>query len=132
MAIKIGIMDESLGQGWESLFKVAAQIGFEGVELGVGENYIETKLWKMEGRKELKRSSEESGVAIASICLHSYWHFSFASHEDAIRRRASEIAEQAAFIGSSSEITPSTPLENVLKFYKTAQEYGKSSRRDWI
>ncbi|MEM2960713.1 MAG: uroporphyrinogen decarboxylase family protein [Candidatus Bathyarchaeia archaeon] len=36
------------------------------------------------------------------------------------------------FIGSSSEITPSTPLANVLTFYRTIHEYGKSSRRNWI
>lgn len=29
------------------------------------------------------------------------------------------------FIGSSSEITPSTPLENVLTFYQAIKEYGK-------
>jgi len=29
------------------------------------------------------------------------------------------------FIGSSSEITPSTPLENIITFYKTIIEYGK-------
>ena len=29
------------------------------------------------------------------------------------------------FIGSSSEITPSTPLENILAFYRTIHEYGR-------
>lgn len=29
------------------------------------------------------------------------------------------------FIGSSSEITPSTPLENILAFYRTAHQYGR-------
>jgi uroporphyrinogen decarboxylase len=29
------------------------------------------------------------------------------------------------FIGSSSEITPATPVENILAFYRTVQEYGR-------
>lgn len=29
------------------------------------------------------------------------------------------------FIGSSSEVTPSTPLENIIAFYSTVHEYGK-------
>lgn len=29
------------------------------------------------------------------------------------------------FIGSSSEITPSTPVENILAFYRTVHEYGR-------
>ncbi|MEM2960712.1 MAG: sugar phosphate isomerase/epimerase family protein [Candidatus Bathyarchaeia archaeon] len=127
MAIKIGVMDGSLGQTWENLFKVAAQIGFDGVELGVRENYGDTKLWKAEGRNELKRASEESGVAIASICLHSYWRFSFASNEEAIRMRASEIAEQAAFIasevGARILLIPVTSAEGV-----SAEE----ARRRWV
>ncbi|MBO3803481.1 MAG: sugar phosphate isomerase/epimerase [Candidatus Brockarchaeota archaeon] len=110
-------MDEALGQPWESLFEVAARVGFDGVELGVGENYGETKLWKSEGRRELRRSSESCGVAIASICLHSYWRFSFASNEEAVRRRASEIAEQAAFVasevGARNLLVPVTSAEGV-------------------
>jgi hypothetical protein len=33
------------------------------------------------------------------------------------------------FIGSSSELTPSTPLENILSFYRTVRKYGKYGKR---
>jgi hexulose-6-phosphate isomerase len=127
LKIKIGAMDESLGQPWENLFRVAAQIGFEGVELGVGENYGDTKLWKSGGRLELKKSSDDFGVAIASICLHSYWRFSFASNEEAIRRRASEIAEQAAFVASE------VGARNILVPVTSAEKAGPDEARSrWV
>lgn len=127
MTIRIGAIDSALAQPWASLFKVAAQIGFEGVELGVREDYSETELWEKEGREKLKEYSAASNVAIASICLHSYWHFGFASPEKATRRRASEIAEESAAIasemGARNLLIPVTSAEGV-----TAQE----ARERWI
>ena len=125
--MKIGSMDGSLAQPWERLFEVAAKIGFEGVELGVGENYSQTKLWKEEGRQELKALSKASNVVIASICIHSYWRFSFAGSEGKISRTAHEIAEEAAAIahevGARNLLIPVTSAEGV-----TAEE----ARKRWI
>ena len=115
--MKIGSMDGSLDRPWEELFGVAAQIGFEGVELGVGEDYSQTKLWKDEGRHELKALSVASNVAIASICLHAYWRFSFAGSEGEISRKAHDIAEKAAAIanevGARNLLIPVTSAEGV-------------------
>jgi len=117
LIMKIGSMDGSIDRPWVNLFQVAAQIGFEGVELGVGEDYSQTKLWKKEGRQELKALSEASNVAIASICLHTYWRFSFAGSEGEISRTAHEIAEEAAAIanevGARNLLIPVTSAEGV-------------------
>jgi L-ribulose-5-phosphate 3-epimerase len=125
--MKIGSMDGSLAQPWERLFRVAAQIGFEGIELGVGEDYPKTKLWKKEGRQELKALSESSKVTIASICIHAYWRFSFAGSEGEISRTAHRIAEEAAAIasevGARNLLIPVTSAEGV-----TAEE----ARTRWI
>jgi len=125
--MKIGTMDGSLARPWEELFGVAAQIGFEGVELGVGEDYSQTKLWKKEGRQELRALSVESDVAIASICIHAYWRFSFAGSEGVISKKAHEIAEEAAAIahevGARNLLIPVTSAEGV-----TAEE----ARARWI
>ena len=125
--MKIGSMDGSLAQPWERLFKVAAQIGFEGIELGVGEDYSKTKLWNKEGRQELKALSKASKVAIASICIHAYWRFSFAGSEGEISRTAQKIAEEAAAIahevGAKNLLIPVTSAEGV-----TAEE----ARTRWI
>lgn len=42
-------------------------------------------------------------------------------------KRLIEVASPGGghFIGSSSEITPATPLENILAFYRTVHEYGR-------
>lgn len=96
--MKIGAMDGVLAQPWESLFQVAAQIGFDGVELGVGGNYAETKLWDEAGRRELKALADKASVTIASICIHAYWQFSFANPDPAIRAQAAELAKSAAVI----------------------------------
>jgi sugar phosphate isomerase/epimerase len=115
--MRIGSMDDSLGQPWEKLFNAAAQIGFEGVELGVGEGYAGSKLWKADGRRELRSLSEASGVAIASICLHLYWGISFANADEAVRKKASAIAQEAAAIasevGARNLLIPVTSSEGI-------------------
>jgi len=117
LAMRIGAIDSALAHPWASLFRFAAQIGFEGVELGVRQDYSETELWRKEGREKLKEDSAASNVAIASICLHAYWHFSFASSEESTRRRASEIAQEAAAIaseiGARNLLIPVTSAEGV-------------------
>jgi len=127
LTMKIGVMDSALAQPWPTLFKVAAQIGFEGVELGVAQNYSETGLWRKDGRRELKRLSLASNVAIASICLHAYWHFSFASPEEPIRRRAAKIAEEAAVIasdvGAGNLLIPVTSAHGVI---------AEEARKRWV
>ncbi len=98
--MQIGILDGSLNLPWEKLFAEAARLGFDGVELGVGQDYDKTKLWNAVGRRELISLSQTSGVAIASICLHSYWHFSFASADAIVQKAAAKIATDAASIAS--------------------------------
>jgi uroporphyrinogen decarboxylase len=49
---------------------------------------------------------------------------------DDIRREVQRAVRVAApgggfFIGSSSEVNPATPLENVLAFYEACREYGR-------
>jgi len=113
--VKIGAIDGSLGQPWETLFGFAAQLGFEGVELGVGADYAETKLWNPAGRGELKALAGEAGIAICSVCCHSYWSFSFASADVAVRAQAAAIAREAAAaaadVGAGHLLIPVTSAE---------------------
>lgn len=117
MRFRLGAIDGALGASWDRVFELAAQIGLEGVELGVGEDYFKTKLWNEEGTRELRSLSEASGVAIVSICLHTYWRLSFASSEEKTRMRARQVAEQAAEIaselGARNLLIPLTSAEGV-------------------
>lgn len=96
--MQIGIIDGSLNLPWEKLFDAARQLGFAGVELGVGKDYDKSKLWSAEGRRELAGLSQKTDVAIASLCLHSYWNYSFADPSAVTQKTAAQIATDAAAI----------------------------------
>ena len=98
--MQVGIIDGSLNLPWERLFDAAQKLGFAGVELGVGKDYDATKLWSAAGRRELAELSKRSGVAIASICLHSYWNYSFADPSAIAQKTATKIATDAASIAA--------------------------------
>lgn len=100
-AFRIGVLDSVLsGRGkmtWERLYRGAGELGFEGMELGVGRDYEQTELWNAEARKRLRGFAEKAGVSTPSICLHAFWNFSFAAEDPAIRGRAGRLAREAAF-----------------------------------
>ena len=96
----IGALDSVLSGddrlSWEQAFHRAGELGFEGMELGVGKDYDQTELWNPEGRRRLRGISEAAGVLTPSICLHSYWTYSFADANEAMRARAVRLAREAA------------------------------------
>lgn len=102
---------------WEELYKRAGDLGLAGLELGVGANYEETKLWSSEGRAALRDAALEAGILTPSVCIHSYWNYSFASDDPEVRQRAERIAREAASaaaeMGATSILIPLTTAENV-------------------
>ena len=60
--MKIGVMDTVLaGQNqtpWEEIYTIAGELGLEGQELGVGDDYDQTALWQADGREKLRRAAE--------------------------------------------------------------------------
>lgn len=102
---KIGTIDtvltgEKRTLAWDSYYPLAQSLGFEGIELGVGADYDQTQLWDKAGRARLLNLSQQTGVATPSICLHSYWRYSFADPDPAVRDRAGRIAREAAEIAA--------------------------------
>jgi len=97
---------------WSTLYQTARDLGFEGLELGVGPTYDSSELWSPEGRKALKGVSASTGVLTPSICIHSYWNYSFASPDPEVRARARRIAEEAALaaaeMGAKNILVPFT------------------------
>jgi L-ribulose-5-phosphate 3-epimerase len=93
--MKIGALDGVLKVPWSQLFPEAQRLGFDGVELGVGENYTQTLLWSEEGRQQLSDWSQQNNVEISSLCLHSFWRFSFADPDPAVRAVGREILTSA-------------------------------------
>jgi hexulose-6-phosphate isomerase len=100
--MKIGALDGVLAKPWLELFDEAARLGFDGVELGVGGDYQNNLLWTEEGRQQLRDRSEQSGIPIASVCLHSYWQWSLADEDPKNRSVGQEIA--VAYAGICREL----------------------------
>lgn len=120
-AFRIGVLDSVLsgndGLSWDQAYHRARELGFEGMELGVGKDYDQTELWNIEGRKRLRCFSEATGVLTSSICLHSYWTYSFADQDNAMRSRALRIAREAAIsakeMGARNILIPLTNPDSV-------------------
>ncbi|MBI4532144.1 MAG: sugar phosphate isomerase/epimerase [Candidatus Latescibacteria bacterium] len=100
--MKIGIMDGALRQTWNRLFREAARLGYEGVELGIGSDYKASKLWHAEGRNDLAARALKFRIPVTSICLHSFWQYSFADPDEKIRVIARAITKET--IGFCAEL----------------------------
>jgi L-ribulose-5-phosphate 3-epimerase len=120
-AFRIGALDSVLSGddrlSWELTYQRARELGFEGIELGVGKDYDQTELWNAEGRRRLRGVSEAAGVATPSICLHSYWTYSFADEDEVMRDRALRLAREAAIaakeVGAGQILIPFTNPDSV-------------------
>lgn len=92
----IGSLESVLKTNWVDLFPVARSLGFDCVELGVrGDDYLWTELWTAEGLRALKDRSEQAHIPIASICLHTFWKYTFANGNVSHRTTAKQIAFKA-------------------------------------
>jgi L-ribulose-5-phosphate 3-epimerase len=97
-----------------SIFPKARELGFHGVELGIGLNYREDSLWtgRGEARQAIKLEARRTGVEAASICLHllNYDEHSPASGNAEHRKAGREIirnaVEACAHIGASVILVP--------------------------
>ncbi len=111
--MKIGLLDSVLPQPWDELFRTAHQLGFQGVELGVGAPHQESPLWNTIACKRVKQQAEGSQVEIASICLHTLWNLSPASPDEAIREQARDLLIEACGfarqVGAPVILVPVTP-----------------------
>jgi len=96
------------------LFPMAEELGFHGVELGIGLDYREDPLWTGQGgaRQAIKLEARRTGVEAASICLHllNYDENSPASgnaeHREAGREIIRNAVEACAHIGASVILVP--------------------------
>jgi len=97
-----------------SLFSKAGELGFQGIELGIGLDYKEDPLWNGDGdmRRAMKEAARSTDVEASSICLHllNYKENSPASDEPEHRKTANEIIqntiEACAHIGASVILVP--------------------------
>lgn len=114
--MKFGIRNGCLRMPWEQCFQVAAELGFDGVELDVGANYKETLLWTAEGRKQVERWASR-GSELSSTCIGALWQMSFGDADASIRAQAEEVTlntiEACAELGARWILVPVTPGKEV-------------------
>jgi sugar phosphate isomerase/epimerase len=65
--MKYGIRDGMLREPLETLFKVAKDIGFDGIEYCIGGNYKDSLLWQADGPAKLKALADKDGMEISSL-----------------------------------------------------------------
>ncbi|MGI5816727.1 MAG: sugar phosphate isomerase/epimerase family protein [Armatimonadota bacterium] len=114
--MKIGIRNGSMGfPEMEDLFAQAAEIGFDGIELDIRAEWRDEPLMSPEGREQIRRLTEETGVEVPSLCVGAFWQFSPAAsdHEllDTSRTIMSSAIEAAADLGARWILVPVTPAE---------------------
>lgn len=114
--MKIGIRNGSMGfPGMEDLFEQAAEIGFDGVELDIRADWQDEPVISEEGRAEIKRLSEETGVGVPSLCIGALWQYSPAATDqetlDTSREIIAAAIEAAADLGARWILMPVTPSD---------------------
>lgn len=96
------------------LLQKAKELGFHGIELGIGLDYLNDPLWTGDGyiRQAIREKAQLSGIEAASICLHmlNYKENSLASdkvkHRNVGREIIQNTIEACAYIGASVILVP--------------------------
>jgi L-ribulose-5-phosphate 3-epimerase len=109
----IGTLESVLRSDWKDVFPRAASLGFDNVELGVrADDYRETDLWSPGGFGRLQERAKRSGIPIASICLHTFWKYTFADNDVSNRTTAKQILfhtyDACQALGASTILVPVT------------------------
>ncbi|MCD6360922.1 MAG: sugar phosphate isomerase/epimerase [Armatimonadetes bacterium] len=132
--MKIGIRHGSLGgPEMDEMFRMAAEIGFDGVELEVSADYEETMLSTDEGRGELVRMSREAGVDIPSLCVGGLWSASPAATDPDLLARSryliDEAIEAAVAVGARWILIPVTPSEEEISHEECQRRWIQEMKR---
>ncbi|MCY3765974.1 MAG: sugar phosphate isomerase/epimerase [Gemmatimonadetes bacterium] len=93
---KFGILEDVIQSDWVNVFPRAKALGYDGVELGVRANtYRASDLWSDETIEILGERAESAGIPVFSVCLHTFWRYTFADPDVANRFMAKQIVFQA-------------------------------------
>lgn len=65
--MKYGIRDGMLREPLETMFTVAKEIGFDGIEYCIGGDYKDSLLWQADGPEKLKALADKDSMEISSL-----------------------------------------------------------------
>ncbi len=86
---------------WPEALRATAEIGFDGVELDIGDDYRETLLWT-QGPGAVADLIDETGGALLSFCAGACWQISPASPDASVRAEIHQLL--ADLIGYSAAL----------------------------
>jgi len=125
--MRYGLMSGCMPGSYEHVIRECGKLGFDGVELDVGADYAENMLWSADGRGTIRRLLSEAKLDLASVCLGTFWTYSFASPDSAARERAQGFTADAigwcTQLGAKVILVPITP---------GAPEEGEEAPQRWI
>ena len=106
--MKIGIRQGSLGNPeTKDVFAMAAELGYDGVELEVAADYEDTLLASAKGRAQLKQYVAETGVEVRSLCVGALWKTSPAATDpDNLARALPHLAGHRGLRRARREVVP--------------------------
>ena len=101
--MRIGIVEDRLGQPPEARFRRAQDLGFDGVELSFpARDYQALPLWTPEGAARVRRLAAEAGVETPSVCATYFNRHAFASPDQAERERCVEVLRRIIETGAAA------------------------------
>ncbi len=113
--MKYGIRDGMLHAPMETMFGLAKQIGFDGVEFCIGREYRDNILWQDGGGEKLKGLADAAGVEISSLSPGVFSSFHPALPEEEKRREGREILSHVIQVceqvGTSHILVPMFPKD---------------------
>jgi L-ribulose-5-phosphate 3-epimerase len=125
--MRYGMMSGCLSEDYLEVISTCARLGFDGVELDIGADYEANLLWSAEGRATVKQRLAEGNLSLASICLGTFWTYSFASPDPAVRERGQGFVRDGiqwcVELGAKQILVPITP---------GAPEEGEEAPARWI
>ncbi|MEW6356129.1 MAG: sugar phosphate isomerase/epimerase family protein [Planctomycetota bacterium] len=90
--MKYGVVYGRLKDATKDQYQLAAEYGFDGLELVFGANkHEQDPLWTPEGVKEIKAQAEAAGIAVPSVCGGYYNQRGLAADDAELRRTGVEV-----------------------------------------
>ncbi len=95
----VGLYEKALpaSLSWEERLAAAGQAGYDFIEISIDESdeRLARLDWPASERAALRRSIENTGVRIMTMCLSGHRKYPLGSHQSELRRRGQEILHKA-------------------------------------
>ena len=95
----IGLYEKALpdAMSWDERLTAAAQAGYDFIEISIDESDVRLSRldWSASERAALRRSIENTGVQIMSMCLSGHRKYPLGSHIPELRRQGQDILRKA-------------------------------------